>query len=289
MQVSRQPYPLLGVGLVLALSLLVAPAAEAQKPPPRPGAEKTERPPPKPPKTRDPATVAAPPPVLLVSSDMDCRIELDGEPLGSLRKDIVSEFRLRAGEHLLQAFPDEVEGPVWKETVKAPDTGKVVTTIELRKIVDQWSKEMENVDRFQVGEATVADSETGLLWARTASPEMKWEEVKGYCSRLKLEGLGGWRVPNLDEASKLYWPEHPSPRQETTRNSGEWTIFGKKKGAMQVLPRHIFEPFDQSSVGSIWVTGAEERIACSFLGEFGCTVEGKKAKANTFCVRSANR
>lgn len=290
MQVSSQRWFPLVVLLSAAVALAVP--AEAQKPPARPTSKPAEqdKPAARPPRRQAAPTAApAPAPVLLISADMDCRIELDGEPLGDLERNIVREFRLRPGEHLLQAFPHEVEGPVWKDTVKAPETGKVVTTIELRKLVDQWNKDRENVNRFEVEGAVVADRETGLLWTRTASPEMKWSEIASYCARLRVDGLAGWRVPNLDEASKLYWPDHPSPRQETTRPGGEWTIFGKKKGAMQVLPRNIFEPFDQSSVGALWVTGAEERIACSFLGEFSCTVEGRKAKASTFCVRSGER
>lgn len=285
---SQRWFPLV---VLLSAAVVLAVPAQAQKPPARPTSKPAEQDKPAPrPRRQAPTTAApAPAPVLLVSADMDCRIELDGEPLGDLERNIVREFRLRPGEHLLQAFPHEVEGPVWKDTVKAPETGKVVTTIELRKLVDQWNEDRENVDRFEVEGAVVADRETGLLWTRTASPEMRWAEIGSYCARLKTGGLPGWRVPTLDEASKLYWPDHPSPRQETTRATGEWTIFGKKKGAMQVLPRNIFEPFDQSSVGAVWVSGAEERIACSFLGDFSCSVEGRKAKASTFCVRSGQR
>jgi hypothetical protein len=293
MQVSSQRLFSLVVLLVVSLAVSLVPAvpAAAQKPPARPTSKPADqdKPAPKPRRSAPTTAAPAPAPVLLISADMGCRIELDGEPLGDLEPNIVREFRLRPGEHLLQAFPHEVEGPVWKDTVKAPETGKVVTTIELRKLVEQWSKDRENVNRFEVEGAIVADRETGLLWTRTATPEMKWSEIAAYCAKLRVDGLAGWRVPNLDEASKLYWPDHPSPRQETTRPGGEWTIFGKKKGEMQVLPRNIFEPFDQSSVGAIWVTGAEERIACSFLGPFSCTVEGRKAQASTFCVRSGAR
>lgn len=287
MQLSQRALSI--VVLLLASAVLVVPAAEGQKPPARPTSKPADQDKPAPKPRRQPAATAAPAPapVLLVSADMDCRIELDGEPLGELERNVVREFRLRPGEHLLQAFPREVEGPVWKDTVKAPDTGKVVATIELRKLVDQWNEERENVNRFEVDGAVVADRETGLLWTRTASPAMRWADIGSYCAKLRAGGLAGWRVPSLDEASKLYWPDHPSPRQETTRQAGEWTLFGKKKGAMEVLPRNIFEPFDQSSVGAIWVTGAEERIACSFLGDFSCTVEGRKAEASTFCVRAA--
>lgn len=275
--------------LLIAVALVaLAPAAAAQKPPPKPkpGEEEETKPPPRPPRPK-PGAGGPPPPRLLVSSDMGCVLELDGEEIGALVKDVPAEFTIRPGEHLLQAFPHEIEGPVWKETLKAPDTGQVVATIELRKVVDAWKKEMENVDRFAVRENSVEDTETGLVWTRNVSPEMRWEDVQDYCARKRVDGVGGWRLPTTDELSKLHWPDHESPRQETVRDDGRWTILGKRKGELQVLPRLVFEPFDHNSVAALWVRDAEERVACTFLGGFQCSVERKKTQASAFCVREA--
>jgi|GEM_PF-6781353 len=277
------------LGLLVALSGAAEAVAQTTKPPPRPKQEAQEAQKPTPrPKHRDTGPKAPPPPVLRISSDMPATLELNGEPLGHLDKDVVEEFRIRPGDHLLQVFPDGVEGPVWKQTLKAPDTGSVVATVELRRLVEEWEEEMENVDRFRVAGSSVTDKETGLEWMRNATPVMRWEDIEGYC-RGKKDGGGGWRLPTLDELSKLSFPDHPSPRQETDRGETRWTILGKKKGEMTVQPRLIHEPFDHNSVSALWVRDQQPRTSCSFLGEFTCVIERKKAEASTFCVRPLER
>lgn len=284
------------VGLLLALGGAFEAAGQTQKPPPRPKAEEEPQMPTARPKHRNTGPAAPPPPKLLISSDMSCTVEMDGAPLGHLDKDIVQEFRVKAGDHLLQAFPDGIDGPVWKQTLKAPETGSVVATIELREIVDDWEEEMENVDRFRVDDSAVTDKETGLVWMRNVSPAMKWESIVAYCAG-KKDNLGSdadgnparWRLPSLDELSKLFHPDHPSPRQETDRGDAQWTLLGKRKGEMTVQPRLIHEPFDHNSVSALWVQDQEPRTSCSFLGEFTCAIERKKAENSTLCVRAADR
>lgn len=282
-------YLALVLGLVVGLAGAAEAAAQTTKPPPRPKpeAEEVQKPTARP-KNRPTGPQAPPPPKLVISSDMPCTVELNGEPLGRLEKDTVEEFRIRPGDHLLQAFPEEVEGPVWKQTLKAPETGSVVATVELRPVVDEWNEARENVDRFQVASATVTDQDTGLEWMRNASPAMRWEDVEGYC-RAKKDAGGGWRLPTLNELSKLLYEDHPAPPQETDRGETRWTILGKRKGEMTVQPRLIHEPFDHNSVAAIWVRDQQPRTACSFLGGFTCSIERKKTEAVTLCVRPVRR
>ena len=282
-------YLALVLGLVVGLAGAAEAAAQTTKPPPRPKpeAEEVQKPTARP-KNRPTGPQAPPPPKLVISSDMPCTVELNGEPLGRLEKDTVEEFRIRPGDHLLQALPEEVEGPVWKQTLKAPETGSVVATVELRPVVDEWNEARENVDRFQVASATVTDQDTGLEWMRNASPAMRWEDVEGYC-RAKKDAGGGWRLPTLNELSKLLYEDHPAPPQETDRGETRWTILGKRKGEMTVQPRLIHEPFDHNSVAAIWVRDQQPRTACSFLGGFTCSIERKKTEAVTLCVRPVRR
>lgn len=274
--------------VIAATSLLTATALCAQAPPPKPKEDRGQEsnaPPPKP--TRRPGPAAPPPPTLVVSSDTDCTLELDGEYLGDLEKDVVREFRIREGEHLLQAFPKGVEeGPTWKDTVKAPETGNVVATVELRKVIEEWQKKSASQGRFEERGEEVADLETGLVWAHNVSPAMPWEDARGYCQAKTIAGKRGWRLPTVDELSKLYFPDHPAPKQESTGGDSHWTIFGKRTSDIEVLPRMIFQVFDHNSVGALWVSGNPERVACSFLGEFNCEVERKKSSANILCVRA---
>ncbi len=263
-------------------------------PPPKPKTKSTTQtqskaPPPKP-KRVGPTPVYVPPAVLILSADMDCAVELDGEELLLLRKDDVQEVpKLPSGEHLLQAYPLGIEdGPTWKQSIKIPETGTVVATIELKELVAEWEEETENVDRFQERDKTVYDKDTGFIWTRSVSPEMRWTDAVGYCQRQQPDGVGGWTLPSLDDLSKLHYPDHPSPRQETARSEGGRSLLGiKRRGEMQVLPRLIFEVFDHNSVSSLWVKGSDDRVSCSFLGEFNCRIESKKHTGSVFCVRPA--
>lgn len=267
--------------------LLAGATSWAQTPPPRPTprpeGETQQTPAPRPPRRVE---TGPPPPQLLISSDMACRLEIDGEALGELEKDVVSTFRLKPGDHLLQAFPLEIEGPTWKKPISAPDTGTVAETIELAELVADWNEEEKDKDRFEVLDNVVVDNDTGLVWARNVSPEMTWEQVRGYCGARDLDGQGGWRMPVLDELSTLQFEDHESPRQEMIPGEKKWTIFGPRRTDSEVLPRLIYPPFDHNSVGALWIEGGLERTACTFLGGFGCEVlRKKKETAAVLCVR----
>ncbi len=278
--------------LIVAVAWLAASPAWSQsspppKPKPKPPSSSQDKAPPPKPKVVGPAPVYVPPPVLILSADMDCLVELDGTELVRLTRDAVQEIKIKPGEHLLQAFPIGIEnGPTWKQAVKAPDTGTVVATIELRELVAEWEEEMENVDRFSDEGAFIVDHDTGLVWTKSVSPKMRWPDAVGYCSRQRTAGVSGWAMPSLDDLSKLHYPDHPAPRQETGRGEEvRGLLFGSRQGPMQVLPRLIFEPFEHNSVASLWVKGSDERVSCSFLGAFNCRIEKKKHQAAVLCVR----
>jgi hypothetical protein len=271
---------------------LAAAVAWGQQLPPKPPPPTSDRPageairvkPPPP-----PDHVPPPPPELQLSSDFPCVVELNGKIVAELEADVPKMIRIRPGEHLLQAFPKEIEGPPpWKRSIKAPDTGSVVAIIELKKGIEEWNRQQEkqNVRFEERPGAVVFDRDSRLLWTTNVSPAMRWDDALGYCERLEVEGIAGWRLPHLDELSKLYWPDHPSPRQETARTDVQWTILGKKRGQMQVLPRLVHQPFDHNSVSALWVRGVENRVACSFLGAFACNVASRKEQAHVLCTRA---
>jgi len=148
---------------------------------------------------------------------------------------------------------------------------------------------MQNMDRFAIGSTTIRDSEEGFVWTKNVGPEMKWEQATAFCKQQDLDGMRGWRVPTLNELSTLYFPDHDDPTQEPCRGDPERSIFFKKKGEIEVLPRMIFEPFEHNSVCSLWVLSGtpSDRMTCSFLGEFSCALEKKKHTAGVLCVTTS--
>jgi len=235
------------------------------------------------------APAPPPPPVLLLTSDMNCRVEIDGEEKALLMKDVAQEIRVKPGERLLQAFPLDIEdGPTWKDTVKIPDTGQVVALIELGELVDDWEeglKAEEAEGRFVVQNQVIIDNESKLAWESTTVRDIKWSEARSLCSHKKVGTTTGWRLPTVQELSTLYWPDHPEPRHEASEGETTSKFWGmvKTKGPMEVAPVLIYRPFEKiPRLSSIWVS--DEKVSCSFVGELQCS--GGQKKGDALCVRS---
>lgn len=231
-----------------------------------------------------------PPPVLMLTADMDCRVEIDGEEKAILVKDQAQEIRVRSGEHLLQAYPTGVEeGPTWKDTVKVPDTGQVVAMIELAKLVADWEdglKAEEAEGRFVIREGMILDNESRLVWTSTMVNDVRWSEARSLCGKKAIGGVTGFRLPTVQELSTLYWPDHPDPRHEAGEGETTSKLWGmvKSKGPMEVAPVMIHRPFEElPRLSSIWVS--DEKVTCGFLGELECS--GGQKKGDALCVRPA--
>lgn len=59
---------------------------------------------------------------------------------------------------------------------------------------------VEPPGHYTIGTDTVTDNYTGLTWQRGRSPSLlTFSAAPTYCESLTLDGLGGWRVPTLNE------------------------------------------------------------------------------------------
>jgi hypothetical protein len=61
-------------------------------------------------------------------------------------------------------------------------------------------------DRFiNNGNGTVADTQTGLMWAdKDNGSNINWYSAKSYCEGYSGGGKSGWRMPTMDELRQLY-------------------------------------------------------------------------------------
>ncbi len=54
------------------------------------------------------------------------------------------------------------------------------------------------------GDGTVSDLATGLMWAKSDSPDsMNWEDALAYCAQSRLGGHSDWRLPNVKELQSI--------------------------------------------------------------------------------------
>ena len=59
-------------------------------------------------------------------------------------------------------------------------------------------------NRFVLGEGTVHDLETGLMWASADNGrDINWEEAHFYCKSYSAGGFTEWRMPTLSELKEL--------------------------------------------------------------------------------------
>jgi hypothetical protein len=62
---------------------------------------------------------------------------------------------------------------------------------------------LPNPASYEVGNDTVLDHITGLMWQRSTSAELTFEQAVSYCAELELDGHCGFRVPTRIELVSL--------------------------------------------------------------------------------------
>ena len=59
------------------------------------------------------------------------------------------------------------------------------------------------------------DTTTGLMWAKDHLPEMTWAAAQEAVAKLNVAGLGGWRLPTVEELFLLADRTRHSPAIDT--------------------------------------------------------------------------
>lgn len=86
------------------------------------------------------------------------------------------------------------------ETVSAGGTKK----IHVRAVRDPYSTVFKTDHFTDLGDGTILDNYTGLIWQKVTSPiSMTWEEALSYASGLSLTGKKDWRLPTIKELQSL--------------------------------------------------------------------------------------
>lgn len=74
------------------------------------------------------------------------------------------------------------------------------------------------VDRFtRIDDGMIKDTRTDLQWTRRDNDRnLTWHEADRYCQELRLGGMKGWRLPEIDELKGLYDERLQQPCGERT-------------------------------------------------------------------------
>jgi hypothetical protein len=131
---------------------------------------------------------------LVLRTDLECRLKVDGEPKGALKPGAEIRVSVASGEHRVAAEP-VAGGAAW-ETVIALQTGTQELAIPLRAHTERAAAKQRGY---------WLDPQTQFLWpAADNGVGVSAAQAAYYCRTLKLGGYSDWTLPTIDELHALF-------------------------------------------------------------------------------------
>jgi len=131
---------------------------------------------------------------LVLRTDLECRLSVDGDPKGVLKVGTEIRVSLPAGEHRVTASP-VAGGAAW-ETVIALKTDSQELPIQLRAHTERAAGKQRGY---------WLDPQTNLMWAAADNNfGVSSAQAANYCRTLSLGGYADWTLPTIDELHGLF-------------------------------------------------------------------------------------
>jgi Protein of unknown function (DUF1566) len=144
---------------------------------------------------------------LLVSTDLECRWSIDGDPKGVLKVDDRVRVSLPVGEHLIEAI-GIVGGARWEKVVKLTEPTGQVLAIPLR--AEKTDAERAQADLELANRGYWIDPDSRLMWAaKDNGYDVNWIQAGTYCKNLTAGGYRDWTLPTIEELEGLRSGEVP--------------------------------------------------------------------------------
>jgi hypothetical protein len=132
---------------------------------------------------------------LVIRTDVECRVTVDGESKGILKPGDDLRVNLPLGEHHLEAVP-VAGGPHWTDTVYLVDPVEKPVNIPLRATMARSEAQSRGY---------WVDPNTQLMWAASDNGSaVTFSEALYYCRNLTLAGHKDWALPSIDDLQKLF-------------------------------------------------------------------------------------
>lgn len=126
---------------------------------------------------------------VVLRSDAECRVLVDGQQRGSLGTGEALELTLPPGRHDFEAIARAGE-PRWRQSIDVTGSHQEIA-IPLRV-------------GLQRNHGAWKDESTGLVWAAADNGVgVSWAQARRYCEGLRANGLTAWRLPSIDELQSL--------------------------------------------------------------------------------------
>ena len=146
---------------------------------------------------------------LIVETDSQCKLSLDGEPLGVLASGSTRTFEIPPGEHVLEAVSIDEPAIRSREVLTATDGTALEISILLRKQVMRTRATTRCRDRpedcfLEIGSEILLDPRHDMAWSRRSmGSDRNWTEAQTICRELSLGGYTDWRLPTIGELESL--------------------------------------------------------------------------------------
>lgn len=134
---------------------------------------------------------------LRVTTDEECELSIDGEPIQRLAAGESIDIELKGGLRKFSARSVETSKAVWEKEVVVREGGREAVSIRL-------AREIRAVRRSERHEAVLRRADDRLMWAkRDNARDVRWDEAAKYCAESRLGGFEDWRLPTMAELGTL--------------------------------------------------------------------------------------
>ena len=167
---------------------------------------------------------------LLVVTDLDCDLRIDGEARGALPSSAPKRFDLFPGQHLVScaagdfSFDMEISAEAGRQTVATIELKAQADAVARQAELQRRQEELQEIlaTRFvSYEEGVVLDRNSSLQWTEKPGQELgkglynrgNWHDATDYCAKNEESG-GGWRLPTKAELDAI---SNPIPLDDNPR------------------------------------------------------------------------
>jgi hypothetical protein len=159
---------------------------------------------------------------LVVKTDADCQLTVNGEDKGNLTAGQTQSIKINPGDQMIECVTTNGSGAK-AEATKAVEAG-TQALVELaladeiarkqleaqqRAVAESAARDPGNLGFVDLGGGILKDTKTGLEWTQNDNGSgINWRNARKYCSSRG----GSWRLPSTAELQAIFDANVPSPK-----------------------------------------------------------------------------
>jgi hypothetical protein len=137
-------------------------------------------------------------------------VSIELKPVRDARLKTEQEARDKAAQEARDKAAQEARDKAAQEKVARDKAAQAKAEQEARDKAAREKQEKEQKERVQAAQTEAAgliwtDPATQMIWTKNDNGRnVNWQQAIDYCQNLQLSGLGGWRLPTIDELQDIY-------------------------------------------------------------------------------------